>query len=135
MSLNLKIVTPEKEIYSGEATQVNIPSEQGELGILPHHTNLMAKLKPGELTIKQGEKLTHMAVGDGFFQVGGDALTVMTDLAIDAAYIDEKKVEEAKKRAEDAMTHTLSEEEHATTLAVLEKSLVQLRVKRKHHVR
>lgn len=133
--LHLKIVTPEKPIFDEQVSQVNVSTEQGEIGILPNHTNLMAKVIPGELTIKRNGKVETMAVGSGFLQVANNTLTIMTDLATYAADIDERAVEEAKKRAEQALTQTLSDEEYAETLANLEKSLAQLRVKRRHRVR
>ena len=133
--LHLKIVTPEKEIFSDQVDMVTLPSAEGELGILPHHTNLMAKLIPGELRIKIGGKVDVMAVGGGFLQVTDNTLTVMTDLALEEKEIDEKAVEEAKKRAETALSEKLSSEEYAETLAILEKSLAQLKIKRMHKVR
>ena len=133
--LHLKIVTPEKEIFSDQVDMVTLPSAEGELGILPHHTNLMAKLIPGELRIKIGGKVDVMAVGGGFLQVTDNTLTVMTDLALEEKEIDEKAVEEAKKRAEKALSEKLSSEEYAETLAILEKSLAQLKIKRRHRVR
>lgn len=135
MPLLLKVVTPEKLLIDEEVSQVNVSTEQGQLGILPHHINLMAKLEPGELVIKKNGKVDTLAVGDGFIQVANNTLTVMTDLATYAADIDERVVEEAKKRAEQALEQTLSDEEYAETLAVLEKSLAQLRIKRRHRVR
>lgn len=133
--LHLKIVTPEKLIFDEEVSQVNVSTEEGELGILPNHANLMAKLEPGELVIKKGGKVDSMAIGDGFLQIADNTLTVMTDLATYAVDIDEKAVEEAKKRAETTLTQTLSDEEYAETFAALEKSLAQLRIKRRHKVR
>ncbi len=133
--LHLKIVTPEKLLVDEEVSQVNVSTEQGQLGILPHHINLMAKLEPGELIIKRGGKTDTLAVGDGFIQVAQNTLTIMTDLASYAQDIDERAVEEAKKRAEQALDQKLSDEEYAETLANLEKSLAQLRVKRRHRVR
>ena len=133
--LHLKIVTPEKQIFDSEVDQVNVPSSEGELGILPHHTNLMAQIKPGELKIKQSGKETTMAVGAGFLQMSDNTLTILTDLAVDESEIDEKVVEEAKKRAETALEQKLSDEEYAETLAILEKSLAQLKVKRRHRIR
>lgn len=133
--LHLKIVTPEKLILDEEVSQVNVSTEEGQLGILPNHANLMARLEPGELIIKRSGKVESMAIGDGFLQIADNVLTVMTDLATYAQDIDEKVVEEAKKRAEQALEQTLSDEEYAETLANLEKSLAQLRVKRRHHVR
>ncbi len=135
MLLHLKIVTPEKLLFDEEVSQVNVSTEQGILGILPNHANLMAKLEPGELIIKKGGKTDTLAIGDGFLQVANNTLTVMTDLAVNEADIDERAVEEAKKRAEQALSQTLSDEEYVETLANLEKSLAQLRIKRRHRVR
>ncbi|HCB22909.1 TPA: ATP synthase F1 subunit epsilon, partial [Candidatus Daviesbacteria bacterium] len=73
--------------------------------------------------------------GDGFLQMSDNTLTVMTDLATYEQDIDERAVEEAKKRAEQALEQKLSGEEYAETLAILEKSLAQLRIKRRHRVR
>lgn len=133
--LHLKIVTPEKLIVDEDVDMVTLTSSEGELGILPHHANLMAQLEPGELRIKKGGKVDVLATGDGFIQVADNTLTILTDLAVDESDIDEKKVEEAKKRAEQALEQKLSDEEYAETLAILEKSLAQLRVKRRHKIR
>lgn len=133
--LHLKIVTPEKLLIDEEVSQVNAPTDMGTIGILPNHASLMAKLVPGELIIKKGGKNEPLAVGGGFLQVSGNNLTIMTDLATYASDIDEKAAEEAKKRAEVALEQKLSGEEYAETLAILEKSLAQLHVKRRHRVR
>lgn len=132
--LNLKIVTPEKEVFNLPVDEVVIPSAEGELGILPHHTNLMAKIIPGELKIKIGGKVEVLATGSGFIQVTDNVATILTDMAVEEKEIDEKMVEEAKKRAEQALQNkeNLSDEEYATTLSSLERSLAQLKVKRRH---
>jgi len=135
MSLHLKIVTPEKLLVDEPVDMVTLQSEQGQLGILPNHANLMARLDPGELRIKKGNKEEVLATGDGFIQIFDNTLTLLTDLAVNEEHIDEKAVEDARKRAEDALEQTLSDEEYADTLAVLEKSLAQLKVKRRHTVR
>lgn len=134
VQLNLKIVTPEKEVFNLPVDEVVIPSAEGELGILPHHTNLMAKIIPGELKIKIGGKVEVLATGSGFIQVTDNVATILTDMAVEEKEIDEKMVEEAKKRAEQALQNkeNLSDEEYATTLASLERSLAQLKVKRRH---
>lgn len=134
-NLNLKIITPEKQIYDDLVDQVNVSTPDGEIGILPHHTNLMAKVVPGQLIIKKGSKTDYLAVGEGFLQVVNNTLTIMADLAQDVSSIDEKAVEDAKKRAEQALSQRLSDEEYADTLAMLERSLAQLKVKRRHRSR
>lgn len=134
-NLHLKIVTPEEEVLNEEVDQVNVPTTQGELGILPNHVNLMAKLIPGELKIKRAGKASYFAIGGGFLQVENNTLTIMTDLAQNAQEIDEKAVEAARKRAQEALEQKLGDEEYAQTLASLEKSLAQLKVKRRHQLR
>ena len=134
-NLHLKLITPERLIFDEEVSQVNVSTEQGQIGILPNHANLMAKLEPGELVIKKNGRAETLAVGDGFLQISNKLLIIMTDLAVNEGDIDEKAVEEAKKRAESALSQTLSDEEYAETLANLEKSLAQLRIKRRHRVR
>ena len=57
-SFHLKIVTPEKIIFDGDADMVLVNTELGQLGILPHHTNLMAKIMPGETRVDCGGKQT-----------------------------------------------------------------------------
>lgn len=135
MSLHLKIVTPEKEIYNDQVDMVTAPSSEGEIGILPHHANLMSQLIAGELKIKKGNKTEIMALGGGIIQVSENTAVIMTDLAKSSEEIDEKAAEEARKRAKLALEQKLSGEEYAETLAILEKSLAQLKVKRRHRVR
>ena len=67
--LHLKVVTPEKAIFDSEAEMVSVKTLDGEIGILPHHINLMAQVVPGELRIKKGNEVIHMAVGSGLLQM------------------------------------------------------------------
>ena len=73
-----------------------------------------------------------MATGEGILQMQENVITILADLAEEASLIDEKAAEEARKRAEEALEEKLSAEEYAETLAILEKSLAKLRVKRRH---
>ncbi|KKQ66453.1 MAG: ATP synthase epsilon chain [Candidatus Daviesbacteria bacterium GW2011_GWA2_38_24] len=129
--INLKVVTPERLVFEDIVDMVTVPAPDGPLGILPHHISLMSKVSPGELQIKKGGKENFLAVGEGIVQVAGSEVIVMTDLAKTHEEIDEAAVEEAKKRAQEALTQILSDEEYATTLAALDKSLAQLKVKRR----
>lgn len=133
--LNLKVVTLEKEIFTGEVDEVLVTTPDGEIGILPNHTNLMSNIVAGEMRIKNGGKTTVMATGAGLLQMTNNNLSIMTDLAQAAEDIDEKAAEEARKRAEAALEQKLTNEEYAQTQAILEKSLAQLKVKRRHRVR
>lgn len=133
--LNLKVVTPEREIFSGEVDEVVVTTPDGEIGILPNHTNLMSNIVAGEMRIKNGGKTQVLVTGAGLLQMTDNTLSVMTDLAQEAEDIDEKAAEEARKRAQVALEQKLTDEEYAQTMALLEKSLAQLKVKRRHRVR
>jgi len=134
MALTLKIVTPEKEVLNEQIDSVYVPTDNGEIGILPHHAALMTKVIPGELRISKSGKQTLFATGEGFIQIKDNVITLLTDLAVDEKDIDEKSAEDARKRAQAALENKLSNEEYAETYAVLEKSLAQLRIKRRHKV-
>jgi len=131
--LNLEIVTPEKRSYSGSARMVVVPGAEGDLGILPDHMPLMTQILPGEVqvTTESGEEL-FLAVGEGFVEVCPDRVSVLTDMAIEEAEIDEKAAEEAVARAErEIKDQALAGEELATVQGALLKSLAQLKVKRR----
>jgi len=132
--LHLQIVTPEKSVYDDEVDQVTLPTTTGQITVLPHHTDLVTQIKPGEIIFKKHNKETIMASGFGFAQVAKDSIKVLVDLAAPEEEIEEKKIEEAKKKAEEALKqkHLLSEEEYVTAAANLQKALVQLKIKRRH---
>ena len=132
-TLHLEIVTPEARIFAGDVTTVTVPGVEGELGIYPQHTPLVVELQPGELLyVLNGESLS-LAVGQGFAEVTGQSVAVLTDLAVREKEIDEKVVEEAMARAEEALrSKTLIGEELEATQAVIARSIAQLRIKRRH---
>ncbi len=133
-TLKLEIVTPEAKIFSEDVEIVFVPGVEGELGILPKHIPLMTMIKPGELRVSSGGKETFMAVGDGFVEVTGDSVTVLTDMAVEEKAIDESAAEAAVKRAQEALRgEHLGDEEVASVQAALQKSLAQLHVKRRRH--
>lgn len=104
MALNLQIVTPEKEVYSEKVSTVVLPTQQGEIGILPGHIPLLTLLEAGELQVtKEKGDIEYLAVDKGFAEIQGDQVTVLTEAAIDIKSIDLSEVEEAQKRAEAAL--------------------------------
>ena len=129
--LTLKIVTPEGSAYSDEVNYVNLPGEEGELGVFPKHVPLMTRLKAGEVQVrKQGEEL-FLAIGEGFAEITGEQVSILTDSALTEAEIDEDAAEKAIARAKEALSQKLSAEEIATTEALISRSLAQIRLKRR----
>ena len=130
-TLKLEIVTPAAKTFSEDVDMVTLTGSDGEMGILPQHMPLMTQLVAGEITAIKGNETIFLAVGDGFVQVTGDRVSILTDMAIRAENIDEAVAEEARKRAEARLAEKLSDEDAAMVHATLAHSLTQLEVKRR----
>lgn len=131
--MRLEIVTPETKTYSEDVDMVTIPGSEGELGILPMHAPLMTQLKPGELKIKRGGQETLLATGGGFAEVTGDRVSILTDMAVKSADIDEAAAQAAIDRAKAALEDkSLGDDAQAAAQAAIARSLAQLHVKRRH---
>jgi len=129
--MKLEIVTPEAKIYSEDVDMVTLPGVEGEMGIYPMHIPLMTQIAHGEIIARKGGVDHYLATGEGFVQITGDRVAILTDMAIKADDIDEAKAEEARKKAEARLAEKLTDEETATVQAALLHSLTQLNVKRR----
>src|SRR6267142_4631261 len=99
-TLHVEVVTAEGELYNGEATLVEAPGIEGQLGILPHHAALITFLKPGELRIELGEAEEPFYVSGGFLEISNNRVTVLADDAEHAENIDQARAEEARRTAQ-----------------------------------
>jgi F-type H+-transporting ATPase subunit epsilon len=131
-TLRLEIVTPEEKAFSEDVEMVVLPGMDGEIGVYPQHVPVLTTLKPGELRVFRGGKQTSLAVGEGFAEITGDSVSVLTDMALESSAIDEAAAEAAVARAQAAMKEDHVGEEVASIQASLQKALAQLHVKRRH---
>jgi F-type H+-transporting ATPase subunit epsilon len=129
-TIKLEIVTPEAKIFSDDVDMVTLTGTEGEMGILPQHMPLMTQLIAGEIIAQKGKDTIFLAVGDGFVQVTGDRVAILTDMAIEADNIDEAKAEEARQLAEGRLAQKITDEEAAHIQAALAHATTQLKVKR-----
>ncbi|HEV3271976.1 MAG TPA: ATP synthase F1 subunit epsilon [Candidatus Methylacidiphilales bacterium] len=133
-TLKLEIITPEAKIFEGDVDSVQLPGVEGDMGILPQHEALVTELNAGELIIVQQGKTDVLAIGEGFAEITGTSVGVLTDGAVHEKEIDEKAAEIAVKRAEELLkSSTLQGEELEATQAALARSLAQIKVKRRRH--
>ncbi len=130
-TLKLEIVTPDARAFSDDVEMVTLPGAEGEMGIYPEHVPLMAEIPAGELTARKDGQDIVLAVGDGFVQITGERVAILTDMAVRAENIDEMQAEEARKRAEARLAERVDDEESARMQAALTQSVVQLKVARK----
>ena len=129
-TIKLEIVTPEAKVFSDDVDMVTLTGAEGEMGILPQHMPLMTQLVAGEIIAQKGKDTIFIAVGDGFVQVTGDRVAILTDMAIEADDIDEAKAEEARRLAEARLSQKITDEEAAHIQASLAHATTQLKVKR-----
>ena len=110
-SIHVDVVSAEASIFSGEATFVALPGENGELGILPRHTPLITRIKPGAVRIVRADNNEEefVFVAGGILEVQPGTVTVLADTAIRGHDLDEAKATEAKKQAEEAMKNAKSD--------------------------
>ncbi|MET0089762.1 MAG: F0F1 ATP synthase subunit epsilon [Candidatus Thiodiazotropha sp.] len=130
MTIHVDIVSAEGEIFSGLAEMVYAPAVMGKVGIAPRHTPLVTQLKPGEIRVDggNGKAMQHFYVSGGILEVQPHVVTVLADTAIRAADLDEAAAQEAKRRAEEAMSDRSAEFEYAKAQAELAEAVAQLRV-------
>ena len=131
-TIHVDVVSAETLIFSGEAKFVALPGESGELGILPKHTPLITRIKPGAVRIEKadgGEEFVFVA--GGILEVQPNMVTVLADTAIRGKDLDEAKAEEAKKRAEEALRNNDASIDYAVAQAELISAVAQLAAIRK----
>ena len=110
-TIHVDVVSTEETIFSGEAKFVALPGESGELGILPRHTPLITRIKPGAVRIERADtgEDEFVFVAGGILEVQPGTVTVLADTAIRGHDLDEARATEARKLAEEAMRNASSD--------------------------
>lgn len=131
MTMHVDIVSAEEEIYSGTAEMLFAPLETGEVGILPRHSPLIARLKPGEVRVRKGGEDQYFYVSGGLLEVQPHVVTVLSDTAVRAKDLDEAAALEAQRRAEEALKGRTADIDFAKAQAELMEALAQQRIIRR----
>lgn len=131
-SIELVIVTPERQLLKQTVVELNIPGGNGRLGILPGHAPLITELGIGELNYRarNSAEVEHLAIISGFAEVLGDHVSVLAETAERPEEIDVARAEEAKKRAEERLADAarIPEMDWDRASAALQRALVRLHV-------
>ena len=136
-SIELVIVTPERQLLRQTVVEVTLPGGDGCLGVLPGHAPLITELGIGELTYraKNASEAGLLAIISGFAEVLGDRVTVLAEIAERPEEIDMARAEEAKKRAEQRLATASSDPnvDWGRAAIALQRSLIRIQVARKRH--
>src|SRR3954468_4978868 len=130
--LHVDIVSAEQEIFSGAAEMVIAPGEGGELGILPEHTPLLTRIRPGTVRIQNaGSAEEVIYVSGGMMEVQPDRVTILADTSIRAHDLDEAKAMEAERLAKEALSNRQGVMDIAKAQGELAEAAAQLAAIRK----
>lgn len=122
-TLQVDVVSAEEAIFAGEAKFVALPGEAGELGILPGHTPLISRIRPGTVKIVRPDGAEeNIFVAGGILEVQPGIVTVLADTAIRAADLDEARALAAREKAEEALRNAKDKAD----IAVVEAELAML---------
>jgi F-type H+-transporting ATPase subunit epsilon len=131
----LEIIASDKVFYEGTAKALVIPALDGELGILPHHQNIVVATMEGELRfrLEDEDEWTKAVVGVGFVHVSNNRVTVLVDTAERPEDIDELRARQAKERAEEQLRQKQSTQEYHLSKASLARALSRLKEVGRYH--
>lgn len=124
--LKLTIVTPDREFYKDNVDMVEFNTTEGEIGIYQGHAPLSVIVKPGILTITQGETVKNAALHAGFVQILPEEVTILAEIIEWPGEIDARRAEAAKQRAEDRLKGNDSSLDVARAEAALLRSLARI---------
>ena len=120
-TLKLDVVSAEKSLYSGQVKFVVLPGESGELGILPGHTPLITRIRPGLVKlVHEDNSEESIFVAGGLLEVQPNHVTVLSDTAIRGADLDEAQAEAARAKAKEALAKAKDHADIAVVEAELE---------------
>lgn len=132
--IKFEIATPERVVLKEEILQVTVPTQEGEITVLPKHSPLVSILKPGVLELKKLDgEIEIISISGGFIEVLLNKVIILADTAERAEEIDIERAEEARKRAEESLKdmRSVDASQFAQLAAQIEKELARVRSAKK----
>jgi F-type H+-transporting ATPase subunit epsilon len=126
--LTLEFVTPERAIVHDEVDEVELPGEEGYIGVLPGHAPLLAALKTGEMWYRKGSERKYAFIAGGFAEIVPDRVSILAQVAERAEDIDHARAEASKRRAEERLARPSSELDYERARIALLRALTRLQV-------
>lgn len=131
-TLQCNVVSAKGAIYSGEINMLIAAGVEGEVGIMPGHVPFITLLKPGALHIKLKDNTDEMVyISGGVLEVQPNTITVLADSAVRAADLDEAKIAESRREAEQLLANQKADMDTTAAMAALAESIAQLQTLQK----
>ena len=135
MSITFSLISQDKVVDELDVDEILLPTPNGQIGVLPHHVDLITLIQTGEIITKSHGKESHYAVFGGFAEINGKTVTVLADRAEHVDSIDLATAEQARRNAEEFIKHAKDEQELAHAMGLLERNLnrIQIAKRRRRH--
>ena len=121
----LKIITPDRVFYEGEASMVEFNTTEGEIGIYKAHVPTTVIIAPGILTITEEDGLKEAALHAGFAEILQEKVTIMAEVVEWPEEIDLSRAEEARQRAEERLASKTPETDIARAETALHSAIAR----------
>lgn len=126
-TIQLDIVSAEKELFSGSCSMITAPATEGEVGISPGHAPMITRLKPGEVRADMaGGEEQSFYVNGGILEVQPHVVTILSDVGLRAADLDEAAALQAKEEAERALADRSANMDYAKAQSELAEAVAQI---------
>lgn len=124
----LKVITPDRIFYEGEAEMIEFNTTEGELGIYPGHIPMTVIVKPGILRITEENEVKEAALHAGFAQILQDGVTILAEIVEWPEEIDAARAQAAMSRAQERIVHRESETDVARAETALQRAMARIEV-------
>jgi F-type H+-transporting ATPase subunit epsilon len=133
-SFKVVIVTPDRTAYEGDAVSATIPGQAGYLGVWANHAPLVAAVAPGLVTLRIDDAGNEhkLAVGEGFVEISGNVVNLMTDSCELAGEIDVARAQKALERARERLSHVEASLDREQARLAQSRALARLKAARKN---
>jgi len=128
LNLHLKIITPKKVVLEKDIKSISLPSEEGEITILPRHTNLFSLLKEGIIKIKSETKEDFLAIGGGYLETDGEVVNILVTRAYGQDEIDEELTKKAIEDAKKIISQAKDNQQLVEAASLLRKSIIDIKL-------
>ncbi len=133
-TFSLKVLASDKVFYDGRCKMVILPAQDGQLGVLANHGDMVVAIAMGEMRIQREDDTWETAlIGKGVMQDINNRMTILTEFAEHPEDIDEKRAQEAKDRAEEQLRQKQSIQEYHHSKAALARAIARLKESHKKY--
>lgn len=134
-TLRLKVITPRKIVIDEQVNSITVPSADGEITILPHHTHLFSLLVEGIVKIKNGNNEDALAIGGGYLETNGKTITILVSRAYGQNEIDRELTDKAVEQAKQILFKSTNEKERNEAMSIIRRSVIDSKLMKRRKSR